>query len=175
MTEYTTPPGQPPEPTPDMPPASLPVQPASPPVVPGITLRTSEALRRTKPWVMFISVLMWIAVGFMLLGAVFILFAGFAGSLFGESGVPEGLMMALMALIYVVMAILYIFPAILLWRYGSRIGRMLATASVSELEGALEAQKSFWKFIGIFAIALIGFYGLLVVAMMVVGVIGAFR
>ncbi len=140
---------------------------------PGITLRTSEALRRTKPWVILISVLLWIGVGFMLLLAAFMLFAGIAGSAIGNTAIPQGLLGVGMACLYGLMSLLYIFPAIFLWRYGRSIGRMLDSASVNELEGALEAQKSFWKFTGVAAIVVMAFYILMFVGLLVFGLISA--
>jgi len=154
-------------------PVPHPNPPSPTPGGPGISPRTSEALRRTRPWVMFMSILMWVGVGFMLIGGVFMLFAGVAGSAFGETGLPEGVMFVVLAMVYGLMAFLYIFPAIFLWRYASRIGRMLSTASVSELEGALEAQKSFWKFIGIMTIVVMAFYAVMAGGMIIAGIIGA--
>jgi len=46
-------------------------------------------------------------------------------------------------------------PGILLWRYASRIARMLETDNIEHMEDALEAQKSFWMFIGISALILL--------------------
>lgn len=153
--------------------APHPNPPSPPPGGPGISPRTSEALRRTRPWVMFMSIMMWVAVGFMLLGGAFMLLAGAAGSALGNTGMPQGVMLVIIAMFYGLTAFLYIFPAVFLWRYGSRIGRMLSTSSVSELEGALEAQKSFWKFVGIMAIVFMALYAVMLAVMLVVGIVGA--
>ncbi len=66
-----------------------------PPAGPGITQGTAGVLRSTKPWVLFISVLLWVAVGLMLLFAGFMLIAGTAGMEFGEISGAEGVMLAL--------------------------------------------------------------------------------
>ena len=65
---------------------------------------------------------------------------------YGSSGGAAG---ALISLIYLAFAALYFFPALFLWRYGGHIRQLVATHRAGDLESALEAQKSFWKFIGI--------------------------
>lgn len=148
---------------------------ASSPGEPGITQRTAEALRKTRPWVKLISILLWVMVGLMLLGSGFMIIGGVAGTMMSKTNFPVGIPSFLAAAAYCLCALLYVFPAVFLWRYGRRIGRMLETASVNALEGALEAQKSFWKFMGILAICIIAFYALMLVVLLVAVVIGALR
>lgn len=141
-----------------------------------ITPRVYEALGKTKPWVRLLAVLGFIGSGLMLLGGVFMLVgggliaaAGAAGKSSGAgSAALGGMPIALMSILYIAMGILYLFPSLKLWNYGSRIGSMLMTRAVDDLEGALEEQKSFWKFVGVLTLVMIGLYIVLFVVMMVV-------
>jgi hypothetical protein len=132
----------------------------------GVTEMSVEMLRQTKPWVMVISVLMFLGAGFMLLASLLMM----AGAAFSPSG--SGVTAAV-AVIYVPMAVLYIYPAVKLWKYGGAINRLVLNRDTSDLEGALEQQKSFWKFSGITALIFIILYIVIFVIAMAVGVMGA--
>lgn len=49
-------------------------------------------------------------------------------------------------------------PATYLARYASRIASLRGTGRVDDLERALEAQKSFWKFVGLATVVVFGVY-----------------
>jgi hypothetical protein len=55
-------------------------------------------------------------------------------------------------IVYPIMAVAYVFPAMFLMRYADRIKTFVASGQEQDLVGALEAQRSFWKFAGIFTI-----------------------
>lgn len=112
--------------------------------------RAVTLLRQTKPWVRFISVITFIASAFMVLGGVFMMIGSLEG---GLSGVP-----AAIGIVYVVMALLYIMPAIFLWNYANRIAVFVEERSTGTLAAALEAQKSFWKFVGILMLIVLVIY-----------------
>ena len=123
--------------------------------------RTATILSQTRPWVRFMSVMLFICAGFMVLAGIgMALFIAIAGGAWG---------MALLGLLYVAFAILYIAPGVFLWTYANRIDIFLRQRTTDRLDSALEAQKSFWKFIGIMMIIMLGLYLLI----LVVGVLGA--
>jgi uncharacterized protein DUF5362 len=125
----------------------------------AVSPSTIAMLAGTKPWVRFMSVLMWIAVGIMLLGALGLGAVSMLGIVKQtKSGPLGGMEFVVMAVIYGVMAFVYIFPAIKLWKYANRIGSLGATRSVADLDAALNEQRSFWKFIGVMTIFLICSY-----------------
>lgn len=151
--------GYAPLPAPDYssPAAVLPYQGGGVPV--GISARTMELLRQTRPWVIFFSVLGFLATGLMLLVGLFITVGGMATRAAG--------MRVWIGLLYVAFAAIYLFPSIFLWRYGMRIGSLVARGHAEDLELALEAQKSFWRFTGILTIVVIVLYVVAIVVMMV--------
>ena len=117
----------------------------------GVSARSMDFLRQTRPWVLFLSVLGFIVTGIMVLFGVGFGLLGMAGG--GGSVVGAG-----MGLLYIAISAIYFFPALFLWRYGSRIGGLMAGGQVQDLENALEAQKSFWRFTGILMAVVIVLY-----------------
>ncbi len=107
------------------------------------------SLRKTKPWVRFLSVLGFISVGFMVIVGMVNLFVFSKGT--GESTFFPAFLMLLMN---IVMALLYLIPSLFLFRFASSIGRLLDGGGVREMEEALLHQKSFWKFVGILALVM---------------------
>ena len=103
-----------------------------------------EKLAGTQGWVRFFSVLGFIVFGLMMVVAVGALFLGSTG--------------ALISLIYIVMGALYFFPTLKLSQYASRIARLRVTKSEVDLSAALEAQRSFWAFVGIVTLVVLCIY-----------------
>jgi hypothetical protein len=120
---------------------------------PGVTPKIVEMLARTQPWVRFLSVLGFIGFALMMLVAVgaFML----AVSRNNSGGI-------LLAIIYAVFGIVYLLPSVFLSRYASDIARLRTSLRVQDLEDALQAQKSFWKFAGIATLVMIVLYFLLI-------------
>jgi len=94
-----------------------------------------DVLRRTKGWVQFMSLLMFIIVGLSLLGAP-VMF-----KVHPISGI-----------IYLAILALYLYPGIKLWQYGSGITKVMMDSSSISLAYALDKQRAFWKFVGILTI-----------------------
>jgi hypothetical protein len=130
--------------------------------VPGEVL---DLLAQTRPWVRFLAVLGFIACGFLLLGALFVLAAGAAAG-GGEK--------TLIGLIYLPLAVLYMFPSLFLWRYGGAIGELLAGGGVPKLVDAIRHQKSFWRLIGILTLVILCLY-ILIIVVVGVGAVSAFK
>ena len=127
----------------------------------GVSARSMDLLRQTRPWVLFLSILGFIVTGLMVLFGVGFGLLGMAGG--GGSAVGAG-----MGLLYIAISAIYFFPALFLWRYGSRIGGLMAGGQVQDLENALEAQKSFWRFTGILMVVVIVLYVVLIAGAVVV-------
>lgn len=123
-----------------------------------ITPLMIEHLQATKPWVRLMSIVMFISVGLIFLGAIVLLLV--------PTGVP-GVGPAI-AIGYIVMGLLYLFPAYFLHRFASSIRDLELGGGDSAMETALESQKSFWKFVGILTIVVICLYAL-IIAVMVLG------
>jgi len=142
----------------------------------AVTQSILESLRGTKPWVRFCSILGFIFTGLIFLGA---LFMGLGGSMMSSSmgdvggGTPFAAMSVGISLVYVVMGFLYLFPSIKLWKFGSRIADLMSSQSTEDLEAAIDAQRSFWKLIGIMLAVFIALYIAIIGIVVVMGVFGA--
>ena len=77
-------------------------------------------------------------------------------------------MLLSIGLLYVVLSVIYFFPARLLLK-SARAIRTLATApEEAAVIEALEAQRRFWKFIGVFIISILAFYLLAIAASFII-------
>ncbi|WP_257307020.1 DUF4339 domain-containing protein [Geothrix campi] len=121
--------------------------------VDGVSADVVEVLRQTKPWARLLGVLGFIGIGFMLLASVAMLAVGS----FARGGMPAGLGVGMM-LAYLAMAGLQFPAALFLNRYASRIGDLVANPSQGDLQEALAAQKSFWRYVGILTLLFMCLY-----------------
>lgn len=134
-------------------------------------------LAGTKPWVRFMSVLMFVGAGFMLLMALGMLVAGGAIAATAKAGggaLPPGMMSGI-AILYALLSVVYIYPALKLWKYATLIGALLISGSMIDLESALAQQRSFWKFIGIMVIAISVLYFAIIIAVVAFGGFAAMK
>lgn len=134
-------------------------------VVSGVNEKTLDGLRRTKGWAKFSGVMMIAMFGLQVLnllltvggvtaavpgqGKAFVIGGGVAGLIFG--------------------AIMYLWPAMRLLAYSKAITRLLETQSAGDLEEALNAQRGFWKHVGILVLIFIA----IVVFAMLFGIFAA--
>lgn len=148
--------------------------PAMPSGADGVPAKAVHILIATRPWVRFMSVMLWIGVVFIAIAGIFMLVGMGAvasqmprGS--GTPGVRETGFFAGMGIVYLIMAVLYIIPALKLGRYASRITDLQRSGSSRHLCEALDEQRGFWKFVGICMIVVISIYLLLGIFMAVAG------
>ncbi|HET6373264.1 MAG TPA: hypothetical protein VFG76_08150 [Candidatus Polarisedimenticolia bacterium] len=119
----------------------------------------SRILRQTQPWALLMGVL-----GFM--AAVFMVVAGVGAGLLGVMDRKQEA--AVLLIVYPLMGVLYFFPSMYLVRYANRIRAFVARGEQRQLEAALEAQRSFWRFVGILSLASLAFAMLAIVLAVVV-------
>jgi hypothetical protein len=138
--------------------STMPPLPPAPLVVPP--------LQRTQPWVRFLAVMGFIVAGLTV----------FVGVMAGVAGAATGRLetLALMA-VYPIIGVLYIFPSLYLLRYADRIKAYLASGQEADLAGALDAQRSFWKFAGVYTVVCIVVGVAVAVIATVVGVMFGMR
>lgn len=139
-------------------------EPLPPPVpsAPSESSAVSTQLQRTQPWVRFLSIMGFIASGLMvLLGLV----VGAASAAMGRTEMLPVMVM------YPIIGVLYVFPSLYLLRYADGIKRFMSSGADQDLATALDAQRSFWKFVGVWTIVSIGFGIVALVIGIAVGVL----
>ena len=110
------------------------------------TAGIKRALADTRPWVLFMAILIFIGCGLAGIGALAALFVS-----------------PFLGLIYIPFIALYFFAGYHLYNYSTGIKTFLRTTQSGDLQSALTAQKSFWKLVGIvtavgFALWVLGFF-----------------
>ncbi len=105
-----------------------------------VSERLIEDAAATRPWVLFISIMLFCIVGIFLLIS---LFAMFQASTIGVG--PS----AMIFCSYAFMAVLYFATGYLLFKYAQTLNSFLSSEEIEDFEEAFTAQKRFWKFFGI--------------------------
>lgn len=122
-----------------------------------VTTRTIELLSQTRPWVLLLGVLLWIGTVFLAIACVF------AG---GLGLITQNPTFLLMAVVYVLMTLVYGALARALTTCASKISQLVVSEKVRDLEDALEAQKTFWRLIGIITLVGIIIYVMVLIVML---------
>jgi hypothetical protein len=121
-----------------------------------------DALKKTRPWVLFLGILGFIACGLLAVVGVIMTAMAFVVE---TKGVPPWL-----GLVYLPLAGLYVAPSVYMTRYASAIGTFLRSPSGEGLGNALKQQKSFWRFVGILTLVLMVIYAIVLIGALAVGV-----
>lgn len=136
-----------------------------------------DQLARTKGWTRFLSVLLWIGSVFLIMGALAMMAMGaFAGSIGDEVSQQFAAIggAVVVGVFYLLLALVYIYPALKLGKFSSRVSDLMNVPSESNLIAALNEQRAFWKYMGIWMIIGIALYFLIIIgAIITVGVAGA--
>jgi len=136
-----------------------------------ITPTMVEHLRAARPWIRFISILLFIGTGFTVLAAALLFFAGVVGAaLSSRSKGAELIAGPIGGVFYMVIGLFYALPGILMHRLANAIDSFVTVPSSQALEDALDKNRSYWKTTGIMALVMIGFCVLLFVGAFVVGI-----
>lgn len=136
------------EPNPYQPPAASGTSPSSEWVWPDVV----EALAKTQPWVLFLAIVGYLCGATIVISKVYTGIFGILGAGARDGGRAFG------ALLFDVLfgALLFI-PSTYLHRFANGIDYFRHSKKVGDLGLALSAQKSFWKFCGIFTIVFVAF------------------
>ncbi len=114
-----------------------------------ISQRTADIMARTKGWVRFIAVVMFVNFATSLVGTI----VSFnRPSVFESSATQVGKIAGL-----VILFLVYLYPAVKLNSYASRIGELLLTGRARDLQAALNEHRGFWRYIGIIMLVVISF------------------
>jgi len=127
----------------------------------GITETSRKNLMETAKWAQFLSILGFVGLGLMIVGALFMMSMSSRMQSMGMPGnqdVPFGVI----AFIYVVMAVLFFFPMFYLFKFAMKMKDALGSSSPITFDEATGFLKSHYKFNGIFAIIILSIYVLLI-------------
>jgi hypothetical protein len=123
----------------------------------SLTPLAQEYLDQTRPWVRFMSIMIFASAGLMALAGMAMLLVALLGGFraVGDGGpgpLGSAAGFAGMALVYILLAFVYVAPGLYLFRYATAIKLLRANSTAGGLEDALKHQKSFWRFVGILSV-----------------------
>ena len=129
----------------------------------GISDAAKGFLTEIAKWAKFLSILGFIAAGFMILVGLFL--GTFMSSLSGLADDPAMAMFptTMISVIYIAMSSLIIIPTLYHYRFATKTQRALKSNDENLLTEALGNLKSYYKFYGIMAAIVMGFYALMIV------------
>jgi len=132
-----------------------------------ITTEIGEQLKRAGGWAMFLSILGFVAVGFMVMAGVVvsIVFAALPGDLTNALPFPS----FLLGLIYLVFAAVYLIPVLYLFRFSNGIKKAVQQSDQDQLGKAFTNLKAHYRFFGILTIAMIVLYFVFLFVMIFAG------
>ncbi|WP_027125190.1 DUF5362 family protein [Gelidibacter mesophilus] len=126
-------------------------------------------LKETSSWTYFLSILGFVGIGLMILGGIF--FSLFMGLMPGGNPYEGlGVDMSYFGFIYIVIALVYFFPVLYLFNFSRKMKSALSSNNNDTLTAAFSNLKSHYKFVGIFAIAIISLYVLVFVSALIGGI-----
>lgn len=125
------------------------------------------ALAGTKPWVRFMSVLIWLLSGLLLFMSFAVVFTVVIGAYDHDRDAAFLKKIVIgTAAYYALAGFAVIYPALKLWKYASGIAQVMNSRTTADLDAALNHQRRYWKFQGIMVIIVIclGIIGTIAVA-----------
>jgi hypothetical protein len=148
--------------------------PAEPVPAAALTPLAHEYLDQTRPWVRFMSILVFSGAALMVLAGFALVVMVMTGAMAARSS--SGLTAVggiALGFFYLALACLYIAPGIFLHRYAAAIRQLKTTCTSSALEDVIRHQKSFWRYVGVLSAVGLVVSVLLVVFAIIAGVLGA--
>lgn len=115
-----------------------------------VTSVMKKTLLELSKWSKLMAIIGFVSIGFMVLGALFLLGASSYSPLMRFGGVA--------AFIYIVIAVIYYFPVMYLYRFSTKLKKAIDFDNQEYLAESFVNLKSHYKFIGIFTLSIFGFY-----------------
>ena len=132
-----------------------------------LTALSRDYLVSAGKWARILAILGFIGMAFVILaGFLFI----FASSLMPLGDVPMPFPLSYFGIFYFIMGALYLFPLLSLWRFAQKTDIAVSRKDTGSLEEGLMNLRGFFRYIGIFSLAIIGLYILMIIGM---GIFGA--
>jgi len=113
----------------------------------------ATVLRGTGRWTRFVSIMLFIYSGLMLIMAIttVIVMSSFASSF-----------SAVMFIFYFLIALFYVYPATRLWLFSRACRSFQIDYHAETMVTAFDQHRKFWKFFGIVTIVLVSFFALII-------------
>lgn len=139
-----------------------------------ITDEIKSYFKEMAKWGHFLSIVGFIAVGFLLLSSMTIqsVFNSLGEDTPGLAGL-NGIGGGFLSFMYVIMATIYFFPTLYLYRFSTKVKKAIKEDNQEDLRYGMEHLKRVFKFLGIFTAIVFGFYLLIIIMTVFFGTLGA--
>lgn len=127
-----------------------------------LSTESLENLRLTARWTQFLSIVGFIGLGLMILGALVLVTVNNSVSSFSRYN--SDMDMSTLAIVYFVMGVIYFFPIYYLYQFSLKMKRSIDSKDSVTFTEATRFLKSHYQFVGILAIIIISLYILLILA-----------
>ncbi len=132
-----------------------------------ITALSRDYLVSAAKWSRIMAILGFIGIAFVFLAGFIMIFAS---SFMPTGEIPMPFPLSFLGIIYFVIGALYVFPILSLWKFAQKTETGIRRKDSGDLELGLMNLRGFFRFIGIFSLAMIGLYILIIIG---IGVFGA--
>jgi hypothetical protein len=133
-----------------------------------------EHLKNTRPWVLFLAIMMIVGCGFLVIAGLFVLLSGalmgIASRAYDFGDLNMGAVLGLIGVFYLFLPAIYVAPIIFLFKFASSVSQLVKAGGAQHMETALRYQKTFWKYMGILTIVMIG----VAIFAVIIGIVVAF-
>jgi hypothetical protein len=123
-----------------------------------------------RKWTMFLSILGFVASGFMIL---FGLFFGVVGKTFGSSEIASVFPSIFLMILYAALGAIYFFPSLYLYRFSFNMKWAIESKMDMQLNEALKHLRSFFAFTGILTIVMLVLCAFAIVGGIIFAVLGS--
>ncbi|PWH82654.1 hypothetical protein DIS18_10475 [Algibacter marinivivus] len=119
-------------------------------------------LKEISKWAYFLSILGFVGIGLMVTGGIGVSFFTGMNQFGGDTAYGLGYS-AGVGLFYILFALIYFFPLLYLFKFAKNMKSALKSDNNENFKSAFLNLKSHYKFIGIFTIAIIGLYVIILI------------
>lgn len=129
-----------------------------------ITEASKSFLMETSKWAKFLSIVGFVMLGLMVLGALLMIAAGTS-----MRGMRSPFDPSVLGVIYLLIAAMYFFPTFYLYSFSVKMKKAILNTDQGNADSGFENLKSLFKFMGILMIVVLSIYILLIFVVIAAG------
>lgn len=129
------------------------------------------SLQTIRKWAKFISIVMFVMIGMMVIAGFFM---GFAFSMLDTMSYKQTMPFPniFFTIIYLVIAVIYFFPVLYLYRFSQHLGNAFMMGSSDELTTSFQFLSKHYNFVGVLMIIGLILTGLMIIIAIIAGIFG---
>ena len=129
----------------------------------GLSIEALEFLRQAGKWGKFLAIIGFIGCAIIVMVGLFFGSVMTMLSPMAQQQQAFGAMSGLIGVVYVIIAAIYFFPCLYIYRFSTNAVAAAASKSTENVTAALKNLKSNFKFVGVFMVAVLALYAVVIV------------